>query len=507
MELGDEDALDVVWLRLILPPDHGEITLSMGLDSTVADLKIATERERPNIPATRQRIVWGGRQLADPEVLRGVFKKRIEEGVLSVHITMRRAPGSTPLSPSIPDSAPSTPTDSRALSSSLGAASMGRSFSAPTTGRSEFGDSRGRSWSQSESQADSPGLSPASPGLPSPGFPSPAAQPSVPSIPEETPAPTAPAPDSKPSATTESEGPPSGEPYDPAEAMRLFLLNQAYWQAAAQYGMIMTHAQQLKYEVPFGSDLFAATPRLLTHPTQAVPRAAAPPVEEEAPPPPPLNPEDAEIAAQIAEMEGQGFENRIKLAFKLAILVLLLHQDASQERLAMLCAVAVFIFLMQSGLLQGTVNSITGYFFPQNEAGPVEPEPPREGVVAEVRLFLYGFFASMFPAWQPPEYVPPPQEGGVEAAAPEEGAPQETEPSASEGATPEGDPTLQAVTPQAGNPVEPNGDLYDEDTLQPNELPQGAMKHLHQEELKADASTEEVVQETALDKPESEVTA
>jgi len=63
--------------------------------------------------------------------------------------------------------------------------------------------------------------------------------------------------------------------------MKHFLLNQAYWQAATQYGMIMSNAVQLGFEVPFGPELFSPTSPV-THLYEAVGQTGA--VQAEAAP-------------------------------------------------------------------------------------------------------------------------------------------------------------------------------------------------------------------------------
>jgi len=95
----------IISLRLILPANE-EVTVRIDLNETVTDLKLKAEREMPNFPASRQRVLWGGRQLADPEVLGKVFQKRLHEGVLAVYVTLRRTPGTTALQPAVPASPP-----------------------------------------------------------------------------------------------------------------------------------------------------------------------------------------------------------------------------------------------------------------------------------------------------------------------------------------------------------------------------------------------------------------
>jgi len=222
---------------------------------------------------------------------------------------------------------------------------------------------------------------------------------------------------------------------DPAEAMRLFLMNQAYWQAATQYGMIMSHATQLGLDVPFGSEMFSGLPHapILSTPGVSVTINGQPAAQPEDPAAaaaaallnrPPANAEEAaleaEINAQIAEFEGQGgMQRHLQMAVKLAFLVMLLHQqDSSSDRLVMLVSVAVFIFLMQIGALAAALewlNLMPANTPAANTGAPPRPERP-DGVVAELRLFFYGFFASVMPTWQAPEWVEEPEAEGGEAS-------------------------------------------------------------------------------------------
>ena len=73
----------------------------------------------------------------------------------------------------------------------------------------------------------------------------------------------------------------------------------------------------------------------------------------------------------------------------------------------MLCAVAVLIFLLQTGILQGLLEVL--HLLPRplqpGEEVPPEQQVQYEGIFGEIRLFVYGFLASMLPTWQPPEYL------------------------------------------------------------------------------------------------------
>ena len=334
---------------LISRPDgEGEMNSEMPIDiaraASVMQLKEKIEEFDPNLNVPRQRLIWGGRQLADAEILENVFKRSLaDEEALRVRLTMRRygafSPCSTPLSPAKP-APPVVPTP----------------IANPTPA--------------------------------APAENAPADTPVVPVTISVTPAQRA--------ATKRSA----------AARMNNHLMNKAYWNAAAEYGSIMTQAAQLGYQVPFGDTLFNPAPP----PTAPAPAAPGPAGAQNPMVPPQnnlQNAEDAEIARQIAAAEAPAFERHFKLALKLAFFVLLLHQDGSSpERFAMLCLVAVGIFVVQTGWLDTALayTGVTRLFGMVRRGGdgnqaqePAVIDPANVGWLWEIQLFVHSFFATLIP--------------------------------------------------------------------------------------------------------------
>lgn len=362
--------LEVVVLRSESDSPSDEMRISLDPRETVLNLKQIIEEMDETLDVDRQRLIWGGRQLADAEVLENVFRRVAnEDEPPKVRLTMRRyaalSPGNTPTHTVRPTRRP-----------------------APAT---------------------------------TPPAPEPA--------PPETPA------------------------VSPRVQMQTFLMNKAYWSASAEYGAIMTQAAQLGYEVPFADSLF----RPQTHPLPQFPphyhhHHQQPPAgqqqqQQNAPDPVPGgaqdpqqqfdNPEDAEIARQIAAAEAQqaqpALERHVKLAIKLAFFVLMLSQDASPERMACLCGIALCIFLVQTGAARYALDA-TGASWALGAIGGVfvgGPQDPgaaaqhRGGVFYEVHLFVVSLLACLMPGVHPPQVV-------FEEPAPPEPAP--AEPAAAEGA-------------------------------------------------------------------------
>eukprot|EP00656_Telonema_subtile_P004365 TRINITY_DN11983_c0_g1_i2.p1 TRINITY_DN11983_c0_g1~~TRINITY_DN11983_c0_g1_i2.p1 ORF type:complete len:420 (-),score=90.02 TRINITY_DN11983_c0_g1_i2:188-1447(-) len=106
--------LEVVILRSESEIPGDEMRITMDPTDTVLNLKQIIEEMDELLAVDRQRLIWGGRQLADAEILENVFRRvTSEEGPPKVRLTMRRygalSPGATPTVSRTPSNAAPPP--------------------------------------------------------------------------------------------------------------------------------------------------------------------------------------------------------------------------------------------------------------------------------------------------------------------------------------------------------------------------------------------------------------
>ena len=139
----------------------------------------------------------------------------------------------------------------------------------------------------------------------------------------------------------------------------------------------------------------------------AATNAAVPPMPD-LPGPIPPDPVHAAIAAAAAAGGNvRVIRIDLRLIAKLIVLVLVLNQDGSRLRLALFSAVAVLIYLHQTGALNGVGRRLAA--FQQSALGL--DAPAQRGVLHEVKVFLVGFLTSLLPGFSVGDG------GGVAAAA------------------------------------------------------------------------------------------
>eukprot|EP01117_Protostelium_nocturnum_P002604 TRINITY_DN1337_c0_g1_i1.p1 TRINITY_DN1337_c0_g1~~TRINITY_DN1337_c0_g1_i1.p1 ORF type:complete len:272 (-),score=85.89 TRINITY_DN1337_c0_g1_i1:792-1607(-) len=120
-----------------------------------------------------------------------------------------------------------------------------------------------------------------------------------------------------------------------------------------------------------------------------------------------------ERAQQPPRQEGENRDNgdgTIWTILKLAFMVYILSQGGGNARLAILCWIALVIFLVQTGRLR--MFTQIPFNLPRfaSGGGSVAPQigsQQQKSWFQEVEQFIVPFFCSLFPNWQLPQSAPP----------------------------------------------------------------------------------------------------